>query len=493
MRRVWKGGVVLVSGLLGGLVPGAQAYVRNQTGSVSAVYRLERTSTNGMTFLRNDSAAGIQQPGGATLSEPALTTLSSTVYGLVRGTNQGIYCNRYTPSTNTWAGWINLGGATLDAPAIASNGSSVYAVVRGTDNGVYYRNVTTCGGAWVWTGQAEAGAPQLTGDASGFYIYISDPSGLIRRHRIGECSTYPCSWPRVWGFENDPEWRGAKTAPDGLVTGATFGIGARQHKYRLSNPTLQSTTNCPAYTIPALTFGRSTGTKLCYAVNNATGGMRVRHYLTGPDSLLLHRTCQSGFYFTSDGCDWDVGNTPMMPMVSTTTRIPLRTQVTIDAARVTSPVPSTGFLEYLTWVALPPFDTNNRGPAFEIIWAPFYKNASSCYKVFTTVGPGCSIDPRTNPAGNAAVLIVTPACYGGSNTLVGQTRTYNVDLRPVIVDAIQHDWYNTCGWNFDDNVAHYKVANGPWIVTKVDGGLQPSGSYDYLEATTEDTVLEELF
>jgi hypothetical protein len=116
---------------------------------------------------------------------------------------------------------------------------------------------------------------------------------------------------------------------------------------------------------------------------------------------------------------------------------------------------------------------------------PQFRNAiaTQCVKEYTIVGTcGSSVAP---------VAIITPACLGGgiTNTLSGQTKTYDIDLKPLVQIALNENWGSVCaGVNYPDSISSYKIANGPWVVNKVD----PNASSDYINATSDVPSLEVL-
>ena len=104
---------------------------------------------------------------GATISPPtleAVTSPSNYLNLVVRGTDNGIYYNRWASS---WlASWINLGGATIDRPDLYANtpGGTLLLFVRGADNGVYYKTMvlsTYVWGSWTQTPGATSSGPTM--------------------------------------------------------------------------------------------------------------------------------------------------------------------------------------------------------------------------------------------------------------------------------------------------------------------------------------------
>lgn len=208
--------------------------VRNQViGSDNNVWRAVRNANNTVTVFKNDSTAGVPQPGGALLSKPALALVGSTVYMIGRGTDNQVYCNRISSPYTSWVGWQVLSGLFVaDAPAAVSRLGNVFAAVRGTDNALYTRIVTNCGGSWSFTGWFTNAAPQMISDDSGVRIYFQTPEGEFRRFLLGTSGA-----PFARSFGDDKELRGDRMIQsDGVAIGygeithpIVYGGDAMQH------------------------------------------------------------------------------------------------------------------------------------------------------------------------------------------------------------------------------------------------------------------------
>jgi 6-phosphogluconolactonase (cycloisomerase 2 family) len=112
--------------------------------------------------------AGFRMLSGAIADSPALAASGDGTLDLViRGTDDGIYHDHFTGTT--WTGFTALGGATIDAPAlVARGGGALDLVVRGADNGVYHTHFDgTTWGAFTALPGAIASAPALVAGAGG--------------------------------------------------------------------------------------------------------------------------------------------------------------------------------------------------------------------------------------------------------------------------------------------------------------------------------------
>jgi hypothetical protein len=76
------------------------------------------------------------------------------VYVVVRGTDNSLYFNVYSPTlAEPWGSWVPLGGATNSPPTLIyddySNNLRLDLFVRGTDNGIWHKAGTINGGGGV--------------------------------------------------------------------------------------------------------------------------------------------------------------------------------------------------------------------------------------------------------------------------------------------------------------------------------------------------------
>jgi hypothetical protein len=118
------------------------------------------------------------QGGGLTTAGPGVAAFGGRIYGLVRGTDNGIYAN-WTSDGTDWGNWYELqgGGRTTAGPGVAAFNGRLYALVQGTDNRIY-ANSTADGahwGAWV---QLQGGG--LTTDGPGVATFGGRLGALVR-------------------------------------------------------------------------------------------------------------------------------------------------------------------------------------------------------------------------------------------------------------------------------------------------------------------------
>jgi len=151
---------------------------------ILAVKGMDNSIYYKMMDLVSGAWTGWIQIPGAISSAPTLepvTSPSSYVNLVVRGTDNGIYYNRYTSS---WTGWVPLGGATIDRPDLYAYipAGTLFLFVRGTGNGVYYKTMGLSTYTWTtsWTQipgaissgpTMDAGVVVVRGMDNGIYLW----------------------------------------------------------------------------------------------------------------------------------------------------------------------------------------------------------------------------------------------------------------------------------------------------------------------------------
>jgi len=175
---------------LGGATLSTPALATCPIGSFDWMYLFVRGTDNGIyyKYWREGLWTTWYSIPSATNDIPALCILYPDenfilpqLHLVVRGTDNGIYYNRWTGS---WlASWVNVSGATNDRPDLyASN--ILYLHVRGADNGVYYKTMVLSTYVWLtswmkWPGATssgptiEAGLVIVRGTDNGlYYIWL---------------------------------------------------------------------------------------------------------------------------------------------------------------------------------------------------------------------------------------------------------------------------------------------------------------------------------
>ena len=165
------GGTVTYSYFAGGSCGGSATQVGSPVTVVSGVVPDSASVTFGSagSYSWNAVYSGDGNNIGATSAcEPLTVVPPTSMFSVVRGTDNGIYWNQYTGSS--WVGWSQLPGATLDGPGAVQCGGQLYLAVQGTDNGIYFGSLNT--GTKVFSGwsQLPGGAtlsgPGLAADSS---------------------------------------------------------------------------------------------------------------------------------------------------------------------------------------------------------------------------------------------------------------------------------------------------------------------------------------
>jgi len=117
------------------------------------------------------SWAGWTRLSGATNTAPTLepVTSPSTFLNLaVRGTDNKVYCNRWSSGSGWLASWVSLGGATVDRPALWASSGWLNLFVRGADNGVYFKsmdlNTLLWDSNWLFYYGSTTSAPAVDGN-----------------------------------------------------------------------------------------------------------------------------------------------------------------------------------------------------------------------------------------------------------------------------------------------------------------------------------------
>ena len=89
----------------------------------------------------------------------------------VRGSvNDQIWFSKLVLPSGTFSGWTLLSGTTPSTPVLTSNSTHLCLVVRGSNNGIYYRWCTIASDAWTdWIAFAFGSTPDtpaatITGD-----------------------------------------------------------------------------------------------------------------------------------------------------------------------------------------------------------------------------------------------------------------------------------------------------------------------------------------
>jgi len=99
----------------------------------------------GRDLLWSGSFSWTKLPG-ATSGAPAAVQCGGQLYLAVQGTNNKIYFGSLDVLTNSFSGWTQLSGATKSGPGLATDGwCDLFLAVRGMDNGIYlntYANPT---------------------------------------------------------------------------------------------------------------------------------------------------------------------------------------------------------------------------------------------------------------------------------------------------------------------------------------------------------------
>jgi hypothetical protein len=104
--------------------------------------------------------------GGSTPSAPAATVYNNGTLDVlevaVRGGDNRIYHNQFSPLTRAWSGWGEIpgGGATPSGPDMTVYGTHLQVVVRGTDDGLWLNGFDGVS----WTGWGPLTSLALTPD-----------------------------------------------------------------------------------------------------------------------------------------------------------------------------------------------------------------------------------------------------------------------------------------------------------------------------------------
>ena len=126
---------------LSGASPIAPGLCQSQPGRVELVVEGYDGAIYHKSFINGTwSSTWDEVPTGATGDQPACAVLGTTMYMVVRGTNDEIWANSLDLTTGIWSPWTDLGGSTPSAPALSASPSinALDLVVRGEDNRIYH-------------------------------------------------------------------------------------------------------------------------------------------------------------------------------------------------------------------------------------------------------------------------------------------------------------------------------------------------------------------
>jgi len=126
---------------LSGASPIAPGLCQSQPGRVELVVEGYDGAIYHKSFINGTwSPTWDKVPTGATGDQPACAVLGTTMYMVVRGTNDEIWANSLDLKTGIWSPWIDLGGSTPSSLALSASASinALDVVARGEDNRIYH-------------------------------------------------------------------------------------------------------------------------------------------------------------------------------------------------------------------------------------------------------------------------------------------------------------------------------------------------------------------
>jgi hypothetical protein len=431
------------------------------SGADGAYYQADAQPGGNVKLLRN----GLQHSAPGTnvfvQSNPAMTRVGSTLYVVVRSTNNNnIYCTRSSSPYTSWTPWVYVNGQTLDAPALVSNssGTQVWAFVRGTNNLLYRADLTNCPSspAWAAPGPAMQAAPSAVSDPSGIYVSYLGADNEFHRWKLGTSS-----FPIARGFGSDQDATGGalyvhlnsdQIGSSFLPSGYAPPILHRAVSIPPANPLSSPATSggCPANSPPFLTLGGPL-TFMCYVKDNSTGDFIIRNQMnTGGTFGLPYqynwRSCMVGnsFGMFSDDCDFFAG-VSFFRNIADPSEINLRAWVSASG----SPASQAGYVSLV-------FRLKNKllsAQEIELHFIPYWYAQSGCHEI-----------NGGHDANGRHVFGFTPACVGSSNLGSGQSRFYNVNLKSYILMRFG-DFFRGFHQDIDPVVSNWAVTWGLAVQT----------------------------
>jgi hypothetical protein len=185
------------------------------TGVTTTVFSVVRGTNNGVYYGSNvaGSWTGWIALPGATSGAPAAVQCGGELYLAVQGTDNGIYFGYLNPATDAFSGWTAVPGGTSSGPGLAADSScNLYMAIRGTNNEIYLNTYT--GGTW----QGWTQLPGGTSDSPGVAVTASTIYLAIRGTNNGiYFGTIPHTGTTIGSFSGWTSVVGATVGRPGLV------------------------------------------------------------------------------------------------------------------------------------------------------------------------------------------------------------------------------------------------------------------------------------
>jgi hypothetical protein len=484
MKTMQRRGIVIFALLLGFPALGWADNRDGASGSDGAYYRADANPGGNVHILRNGTLYSNPGTNVFVQSNPAMTRVGSTLYVVVRSTdNNKIYCTKSASPYTSWSSWVYVNGQTLDAPAIVSNsaGTQVRAYVRGTNNLLYSADLTNCPSAAAWTapGPVMQYAPAAVSDSSGIYVLYGDTAGDFRRWQQGTTSFPVVRWSEVDQDQTGGAFYGHEESDEAGSSYFLFGYAPPvMHRAVAIAPadyfgTLAS--GCPAGTPQQLARGGLL-TFICYVKDSLTGDFIIKNNMQSGGSVVEQyqynwRSCmnENSFGTYTDDCDFYV-QLDWFRNIASASSINLRAWVTASG----SPSNQAGYVALplrLKYVLNP---ANNNSPEIELLFIPYWYAQSGCIEVY-----GGHDDWGRHIWG------FTPACVGSQNLGNGQSRFYNVNLKSYILQRF--------GDYFRGYHADLDLIVDRWAVTWGSGAITAKVGTSQLTSSVQHTALDVLF
>jgi hypothetical protein len=174
--------------------------------------------------------------------------LAYFLYVVVRGTDNSLYFNVYSPTLiKPWGSWVPLGGATNSPPTLIyddySSNPRLELFVRGTDNAIWHKAGTINGGggvSWASSWESVGGATPSpitalwNGDDIVFIFVQGTDNNVYYKYMDLPTTGTSDSWPGAWTFHGGATsmTMGADGEDDGYLPlivvgtdGALYGTG----------------------------------------------------------------------------------------------------------------------------------------------------------------------------------------------------------------------------------------------------------------------------
>ena len=105
---------------------------------------------HGQVDVATNSFLGWSLLDGSTPSPPTMTSNSTDLCLIVRGTNSAVFYRWYDIAQESWSGWTSFAyGTTPDTPAAAFTGEDLQIVVRGVIGGqIWHGTLNTSTDGW---------------------------------------------------------------------------------------------------------------------------------------------------------------------------------------------------------------------------------------------------------------------------------------------------------------------------------------------------------